>query len=244
MESNNLYADKELQDFISRFGYDQMESNKVEPLVIDSKGIKKLRSDFNNDDSELKKIFKTENDNSSMLFNTNQVSDIMENKKSSGQENKIGGLAGAYAGGNASNNKSSNGNTGKTVGNIMGGLSNSVGDVMTLVDYGSGKAYETNANSSGPGKAGGHIAKGTMSGASLGSNFGPWGALIGAVVGGGLTAITHSQALQKYYENVSVDNMKKDALLRKKHLEEYNMAQGLVSLENLKALRKKQLGYI
>lgn len=140
---------------------------------------------------------------------------------------------------------------GKVAG-IAGQAMGAVTDGMKLVDNIKGGQFDTSAEGGGVGKAGGAIMDGTMTGAKFGQTLGklagPTGELIGMGVGavaGGLTStFAHSAARKKYNENRKDFNLKESALERSKRADDYARSEGLASMEDLKALRKKQLNII
>lgn len=107
-----------------------------------------------------------------------------------------------------------------------------------------GKQFDDSAQGGGPGKAGGAIASSAGKGAMAGAAFGPWGMAIGAAVGAGSAIIGHSAAMKAYSKNREIFNLKGNALASVKMEEEYARSEGLESMNNLKALRKRQLGTI
>ena len=106
-----------------------------------------------------------------------------------------------------------------------------------------GKQFDTSADGSGPGKAGGAVMSGAATGFKAGMATGnPVLAAGAAVVGGGLAAIGHSTAMRKYGDNLIKKNIGLNTLEKAKNEELYAMERGKESLGLLKGLRQKQLG--
>jgi len=109
----------------------------------------------------------------------------------------------------------------------------------------SGKQFDTSAEGSGPGKVGGHIATGAMKGFQAGMATGnPFIAAGGAIVGGLAPLVSHGKMIKEWRENQKVANLEKDALSSKELANDTAMKNGLQGLEDVKSLRKKQLGIL
>lgn len=125
--------------------------------------------------------------------------------------------------------------------NAMKGI-DAIAPAIQLVNNFKGGQFNTNPDGAEPGDAKGAVLQGAMSGAELGKALGPWGQAGGAVVGGLISTFGHKKAKKEWRENKIKDNLNESYLEKMKRKNEYNQAQGLESLENLKALRKKQYG--
>lgn len=121
-----------------------------------------------------------------------------------------------------------------------------------LVDTISGGSLDDSGQGDGPGRAGKHIFKGAGEGAAVGAAIGSVvpvvgnviGGAAGAVIGGVGGAFAHSKKTKDFFENKKDYKLKTYGIAQKEREQEYRMAEGLESMENLKALRKKQLGLI
>lgn len=118
---------------------------------------------------------------------------------------------------------------------------------MSLISNAKGDQFDTSAEGGGPGKAGGAIMGGAASGMQLASSIGlkdPLSQGIAALGGGLISTFAHKGAMKEYRENQKKANRSENALEKAKREEEYAQSEGLASLNNLKALRQKQLGII
>lgn len=108
-----------------------------------------------------------------------------------------------------------------------------------------GKQFDTKGSGSGPGKAGGHIMKGAVTGFQAGMATGnPLIAAGGALVGAIAPAVGHNKAMKEWKDNQIAWNKKNDAIEEAKLEDAYAMAKGMASVQDLKSLRKKQLGIL
>lgn len=122
--------------------------------------------------------------------------------------------------------------------------------VMGLIDNAKGGQFDTSAEGGGVGKAGGAIMQGAAQGAeagkAIGGIFGKKGEMIGTAVGaigGGLSStFAHSKARKEYNKNKTEDNLNKNEIEKEQRKKEYARAEGLSAIDNLKSLRKKQIG--
>jgi len=126
--------------------------------------------------------------------------------------------------------------------NVAGKAMGAFAPAMTLIDNIKGGQFNTDPNKAKPGDGKGEIVQGAMAGAELGAAFGPYGKVIGAVGGGLISTFAGGKARREWEENKKKSNLNEDVLAKAKRKNEYAQSEGLESLENLKALRKKQLG--
>ena len=130
------------------------------------------------------------------------------------------------------------------------GLIEAVPETMAIIDNFSGGQFDTSAEGSGVGKRDGAVLQGASQGASaggkIGSIAGPKGELIGTAVGAVAGTVSswvgHDKAKKEYKENRRKFNKNESAVEGAENAEAYAMSEGLASVENLKALRQKQLG--
>jgi len=132
------------------------------------------------------------------------------------------------------------------------GLIEAVPETMAIIDNFSGGQFDTSAEGSGVGKRDGAVLQGATQGASaggkIGSIAGPKGEIIGTAVGAVAGTVSswvgHDKAKKEYKENRRKFNKNESAVEGAENAEAYAMSEGLASVENLKALRQKQLGLI
>lgn len=118
---------------------------------------------------------------------------------------------------------------------------------ISLIDNAKGNQFDTSADGSGPGKAGGAIIQGASQGMQLAGSIGlkdPISQGIAALGGGLISTFAHTGAMRKWRSNQVKANLQENALEKAQRQEEYARSEGLASLSNLKDLRKKQLGII
>lgn len=110
----------------------------------------------------------------------------------------------------------------------------------------SGKQFDTSAEGSGPGKAGGHIIGGAATGFQAGMQATGNPLIAGgmAVVGALGPALGHRKAMREWRENQTRRNREKDAVANRELEDMYAMSQGMASMSHLQDLRKKQLGML
>lgn len=119
--------------------------------------------------------------------------------------------------------------------------------VMGLISNAKGGQFDTSVEGGGPGKAGGAILQGTMQGKQLADSLGlkdPISQGVAMLGGGLISTFAHAGAQREYKKNVVEKNLKEDTLERAKHEEEFAQSQGLLSMQNLKKLRERQLGIL
>jgi|AntDeeMinimDraft_6_1070357.scaffolds.fasta_scaffold00147_5 hypothetical protein len=132
------------------------------------------------------------------------------------------------------------------------GLLEAVPETMAIVDNFSGGQFDTSAEGPGVGKRDGAVLQGASQGASVGGKIGsiagPKGEIIGTAVGAVAGTVSswvgHDKAKKEYKENRRKFNKNESAVEGAENAEAYAMSEGLASVENLKALRQKQLGLI
>lgn len=108
-----------------------------------------------------------------------------------------------------------------------------------------GDQFDTSAEGGGPGKVGGHVLKGAATGAQQGAAIaGPYGAVIGGVIGGAAPLIGYAGKQEEYIDNQKKLNKKESYFEKAQREDQYRMEEGLASINNLKALREKQLGIL
>lgn len=131
--------------------------------------------------------------------------------------------------------------------NIGGKVLDAAPSALALIDNFKGGQFDTSADGDGPGKAGGAIMQGAAQGKQLADSLGlkdPISQGVGLLGGALVSTFAHKGAMKKYRKNQVRKNLQENALEKAERAEEYAMAQGLESMENLKALRQKQLGVI
>jgi len=146
--------------------------------------------------------------------------------------------------------KASGGMSGAGIAGKAQGLIEAVPETMAIVDNFSGGQFDTSAEGPGVGKRDGAVLQGASQGASaggkIGSIAGPKGELIGTAVGAVAGTVSswvgHDKAKKEYKENRRKFNKNESAVEGAENAEAYAMSEGLASVENLKALRQKQLG--
>lgn len=134
-------------------------------------------------------------------------------------------------------------------GGIASEVSQAAPDAISLVSNATGGQFETDADTGGPGKAGGAILQGASQGASVGGTIGgllgPKGKIIGqavGAVGGGLAStFAHKAAMNKFYDNTKTKNLDDMNQTQNENREDYRMSKGLADVAASKDLLKRQL---
>jgi hypothetical protein len=112
---------------------------------------------------------------------------------------------------------------------------------------------DTAAGSGGPAKQGAVAMQKGMAGAKAGGEIGqmvggPAGKIVGQVAGATFGTIKglvdQRKAMKEWHQNEKEQNFKENAFEKRKRAETYRMEEGLMAMEDLKALREKQLGII
>jgi len=124
--------------------------------------------------------------------------------------------------------KASGGMSGAGIAGKAQGLIEAVPETMAIVDNFSGGQFDTSAEGPGVGKRDGAVLQGASQGASAGGTVSSW--------------VGHDKAKKEYKENRRKFNKNESAVEGAENAEAYAMSEGLASVENLKALRQKQLG--
>ena len=115
---------------------------------------------------------------------------------------------------------------------------------MKVLDNLKGNQFNTDPDGAKPGGGPGAVIQGAMDGMQLGKSLGggPITQGIGLLAGGVISAVNQRKATKEWVENKRQDNLNEDYLAKKERENQYMQEKGMESLENLKALRKKQLG--
>lgn len=128
--------------------------------------------------------------------------------------------------------------------NIGGKAIGAIAPAISLIDNFKGGQFNTSPDRAKPGNPKGEIIQGAMAGGEFGKALGggPITQAAGMAVGGLISTFAHTKAKKEWVKNKKEANLNEDYLSKMKRKNEYAQSEGLESLENLKALRKKQLG--
>ncbi len=118
---------------------------------------------------------------------------------------------------------------------------------LQMIDNIKGGQFDTDADSGGPGKAGGAIMSGAATGAQLADSLGFKDPIVKGIfaVGGGLVStFSHTSAMKEWRENQRKQNLSDREIEKATREEEFARSEGLMSMGALKGLRQKQLGIL